>query len=198
MLSMWESIWNSAEDILHKKLKNNPNFPFTIRQPHVYEHNYMNNNLAIGICLVTASFCTSTIFLFRSIPDSTQLSGIFIFIFLLGVWLIITSIGRRSLIIDLIENRYEFYIYRYLMHKGPLGEIYIRLKSQKTGQGVYYYRLILNGPHIEVINLTSIGLTMNSEKLEKLGMRLATKLNLNYFDCDDVSPRHVIRHWSGI
>ncbi|XP_055521484.1 cation channel sperm-associated auxiliary subunit TMEM249-like isoform X2 [Leucoraja erinacea] len=179
MLStFWDNLWNSSENILHHKLKNNPYYPFTIRQPHVYELNYMNHNLAIGIFL-----------------GSIQLSGIFIFIFLLGAWLIVTSVGRRSLIIDLIEDMYEFYIYRYLMHKGPLGEIYIRLKSQKTGQGVLYYRLILNGPHIEVLNLTGIRLTINSEKLEKMGLRLAAKLNLNYFDFTDISLRHVIRHW---
>lgn len=176
-------------------MKNNPYYPFTIRQPHVYELNYMNHNLAIGIFLVISSFCIYTICLFKSLPGSIQLSGIFIFIFLLGAWLIVTSVGRRSLIIDLIEDMYEFYIYRYLMHKGPLGEIYIRLKSQKTGQGVLYYRLILNGPHIEVLNLTGIRLTINSEKLEKMGLRLAAKLNLNYFDFTDISLRHVIRHW---
>ncbi|XP_051872069.1 cation channel sperm-associated auxiliary subunit TMEM249-like [Pristis pectinata] len=130
-----------------------------------------------------------------NIKGSTHLAGFFIFFFLLGVWLVITSIGRRSLIIDLNENEYEFYIYRYLMHKGPLDEIYIRLKSQKTGQGVFYYSLILNGPHIELLNLTGIKLSQNAEKLERLGLRLSTKLNLNYFDCFDVSPRHSIRHW---
>ncbi|XP_072110543.1 cation channel sperm-associated auxiliary subunit TMEM249-like [Mobula birostris] len=123
------------------------------------------------------------------------MAGLFIFTLLLGLWLVLTSSGRRRLIISLNENEYEFYIRHHLEHKGPLHEIYIRLRSQKTGQGVLYYRLILNGPHIELLNLTGTKLTQNAEKLEKLGLRLATKLNLNYFDCSDVSTRHNIKQW---
>ncbi|XP_043547034.1 transmembrane protein 249-like [Chiloscyllium plagiosum] len=90
---------------------------------------------------------------------------------------------------------YEFYIYRYLQRKSTLDEIYIRLKDQKTAQGKFYYKLILNGTYIEVLSLTGIKFSSNQEKLEKLGMRLASKLNLNYFDCVDISRKHVIRHW---
>ncbi|XP_069771207.1 cation channel sperm-associated auxiliary subunit TMEM249-like isoform X2 [Narcine bancroftii] len=161
----------------------------------VYELNYLNKSLCIGIILITSSFFFFIICLLFSVPGISHLAGFFVFVFLVGVWLILTNIGRRSIIIDLIENKYEFYNYRYLMHKGPLEEIYIRLKSQKTSQGVLYYKLILNGPHIEVLNLTGIKLSRNQESLEKLGLRLAAKLNLNYFDCCDVSSRHFIRHW---
>ncbi|XP_048449684.1 cation channel sperm-associated auxiliary subunit TMEM249, partial [Rhincodon typus] len=124
-----------------------------------------------------------------------QFAGFFIFLVLLALWLILTSIGRRNLIIDLNEDMYEFYIHRYLQRKGTLDEIYIRLKIQKTGQGKFYYKMILNGTYIEVLSLTGIKFSSNREKLEKLGMRLASKLNLNYFDCVDVSSKHVIRHW---
>ncbi|XP_041040840.1 transmembrane protein 249-like isoform X2 [Carcharodon carcharias] len=123
-----------------------------------------------------------------------QFAGFFMFLILVGLWLIITSIGRRTLIIDLNEDAYEFYIHHYLQHKGTLDEIYIRLMTQKSGQGKFYYKLILNGTYIEVLSLTGIKFSTNPE-LEKLGMRLAAKLNLNYFDCVDLSSKHVIKHW---
>ncbi|XP_078392355.1 cation channel sperm-associated auxiliary subunit TMEM249-like [Cetorhinus maximus] len=127
--------------------------------------------------------------------DNIQFAGFFMFLILVGLWLIITSIGRRSLIVDLNEDAYKFYIHHYLQHEGPLDEIYIRLTTQKSGQGKFFYKLILNGTYIEVLSLTGIKFSTNPEKLEKLGMRLAAKLNLNYFDCVDLSSKHVIRHW---
>ncbi|GCB84426.1 hypothetical protein scyTo_0025210, partial [Scyliorhinus torazame] len=69
------------------------------------------------------------------------------------------------------------------------------LQWRFPGQGKFYYKLILNGTYIEVISLTGIKFSTNREKLEKLGMRLAAKLNLNYFDCVDLTTKHVIRHW---
>ncbi|XP_072364082.1 cation channel sperm-associated auxiliary subunit TMEM249-like isoform X2 [Scyliorhinus torazame] len=161
----------------------------------LYELSYLNDNLWIGIAMLIVSLIASALYLLSYMMGSMQFAGFFIFLILLGLWLIITSIGRRNLIIDLNENTYEFYIHRYLQHKGTLDEVYIRLTAQKSGQGKFYYKLILNGTYIEVISLTGIKFSTNREKLEKLGMRLAAKLNLNYFDCVDLTTKHVIRHW---
>ncbi|XP_038654602.1 transmembrane protein 249-like isoform X1 [Scyliorhinus canicula] len=191
----WQNVFKSAEEILHRNLKSNPFHPFRIRQPNVYELNYLNNNLWIGIAMLIVSLIASALYLLSYMMGGMQFAGFFIFLILLGLWLIITSIGRRNLIIDLDEDTYEFYIHRYLQHKGTLDEVYIRLTAQKSGQGKFYYKLILNGTYIEVISLTGIKFSTNREKLEKLGMRLAAKLNLNYFDCVDLTANHVIRHW---
>lgn len=33
------------------------------------------------------------------------------------------------------------------------------------------------------------------QQMEFLGRHIARKLNINYFDCQDTSYRHVVRHW---
>ncbi|XP_042188503.1 transmembrane protein 249-like [Callorhinchus milii] len=126
--------------------------------------------------------------------DHQQFSGFFILLLILALWMIFSSIGKRYLVLDMNMGMYKFYISGHLHFQGPLYNIYIRLKAQKNGYGELLYKLILNGENIEHQDLTGIRFSEAPEKLERLGKRMASKLNLNYFDHLDKSDKHIIRH----
>ncbi|XP_068789951.1 cation channel sperm-associated auxiliary subunit TMEM249 isoform X2 [Struthio camelus] len=58
--------------------------------------------------------------------------------------------------------------------------------------GVPYYSLVLGAYGMEAISLAT--LSPNYQCLEFLGRRMAQQLRINYFDRQDVSWRHVVRH----
>uniref|UniRef100_A0A670IZJ9 Transmembrane protein 249 n=1 Tax=Podarcis muralis TaxID=64176 RepID=A0A670IZJ9_PODMU len=116
----------------------------------------------------------------------------FVFGMLTGLWLSISNIHKRRLIINHIKEVYQFYIKGILWQEGPLHQIYVRLIAQTDAYGKRYYSLIINGYRLEVLTLAA--LTDQFELLDSVGRRIARNLNLNFFDYEDVSTRHVIRH----
>ena len=98
----------------------------------------------------------------------------------------------RTVTIDSTRGMYEFHRSNKLIYRGHLHNIYIRLKGVNSGSGVTYYLVILSGYQVDEESITSS--TMQHDSLAKLGRRLAHKLNLNFFDHQDKSRYHVIRH----
>ncbi|XP_043394869.1 transmembrane protein 249 [Chelonia mydas] len=123
---------------------------------------------------------------------SQDYSGFFIYGILVGLWLLLSSMHKRHLVINHARGCYQIYIKRQLWEEGPLHQIYVRLTAQMDAYGKCFYSLIINGYGLEVLALAS--LSDKYEHMEFLGRRIARKLKLNYFDYLDVSTRHVIRH----
>ncbi|XP_026547262.1 transmembrane protein 249, partial [Notechis scutatus] len=122
-----------------------------------------------------------------------DLSSFFIFSMVSSFWVLVSNLCKRRLIINHIRQYYQFYIRGILWHEGPLHQIYVRLVSQRDAHGKLFYSLIINGYRLEV--LTLVRLTKNHELVDSLGRRIARYLNLNFFDAEDISTLHVIRHF---
>lgn len=71
--------------------------------------------------------------------------------------------------------------------------LYIRLEKIIDQNRIWNFCLTLGGCHLEPIRLTRMGLEHG--QLRTLGRLYARTMNLNYFDFDDVSPAHRVRHF---
>lgn len=66
---------------------------------------------------------------------SQDFSAFFVFGMLSGLWLVVSNIYRRRLIINHIKANYQFFIKGRLWHEGPMHQIYVRLVAQRDGKG---------------------------------------------------------------
>ncbi|CBY16225.1 unnamed protein product [Oikopleura dioica] len=122
----------------------------------------------------------------------------FFFYLLIPTWIIyklfdiIRYWDYRQLAIRKMQNTYEFKIGDTVTHEGDLSDIYIRIEALDGADGKLFYRLILNGYNIEKYILTTM--TDKKDDLDKIGRLIARRINLNYFDCNDISSKNVVRH----
>ncbi|KAL8181445.1 UNVERIFIED_CONTAM: hypothetical protein K2H54_002064 [Gekko kuhli] len=190
-LALWDISFSSPEKHLSQKLQGNKYFPFQVQQPNVFVMEYYKDMLWKGALLFITSLVAS-VFYFRAQTGSQNFSGFFIYGIMIGLWLIASNMNKRRLIINHNKRLYQFYIKGCLWQQGPLYQIYVRLVAQRDAYGKLFYSLIINGYRLEVLSLAN--LSSRFESIDVLGRRIARNLNLNYFDYEDVSTRHVIRH----
>jgi len=77
------------------------------------------------------------------------------------------------------------------MYRGHCHNVYVRVTVVKVaGEG--YYKVVLGGYGIDTYDVTH--LSKQAEKLFHLGRTIALNTGLNFFDFDDMSTRHMIRH----
>ncbi|XP_075772945.1 cation channel sperm-associated auxiliary subunit TMEM249 [Pelodiscus sinensis] len=190
--ALWSISFFDVEKRLARKLQQNAHFPFQVQRPNVYVMEYYKDTLWKGAVIFLLSVLG--VVLYRKYGKTSQdYSGFFAYGMLVGLWLFLSSMYKRHLVINHNRGCYQIYIKRQLWQEGPLHQIYIRLGAQMDAYGKPFYRLILNGYGLEVLALAS--LSDKYEHMEFLGKQIAHKLRLNYFDWPDVSARHVIRHW---
>jgi len=106
--------------------------------------------------------------------------------------LLCNNLKSRTLEIEVDGQHYYFYIGSSLIYKGNVCDMYIRLRRQQCTSGVNYFYLVLNAYRVEQFSITR--LTENYRELKRHGKRMGYKLNLNYFDPDDISCEHAVRH----
>jgi len=87
--------------------------------------------------------------------------------------------------------RVQYYVNDTLMYKGDCHNIYVRIKVMKVAE-TGYYKVIIGGYGIDMIDVTHM--SKQPEKLFHLGRTIALNTGLNFFDFDNVSTRHTIRH----
>jgi hypothetical protein len=87
----------------------------------------------------------------------------------------------------------KYYADDELLHCGHVYNIYIRVKTLRTS-GNRYYRLIVDGFRLDVPFDVTLMPSTRPDKLIRLGRRLSANIGINFFDCEDSSTRHVIRH----
>ncbi|XP_048338640.1 cation channel sperm-associated auxiliary subunit TMEM249 [Sphaerodactylus townsendi] len=190
-LALWDFSCKNPEKNLSQKLQGNKFFPFQVMQPKVFVMEYYKDMLWKGALVFVVSLVAS-VFYFRAEMGSQNFSGFFIYGMIIGLWLIISNMHKRRLIINHNKELYQFYIKGCLWQEGPLYQIYVRLVAQRDAYGKLFYSLIINGYRLEVLTLAN--LSSKFEQIDILGRRIARNLNLNYFDYEDISTRHVIRH----
>ncbi|CAH1773739.1 unnamed protein product [Owenia fusiformis] len=187
------SILEKPDEAFKKKLNQNPYFPFEETATNLFRLKVRSVKFIFGL-VSTFALGLTAIILYAT--NGIELGETLLY-FVIG-FLALTSITlyykeERTLLLDINNSTYEFYRGDRLVYQGHNHNIYIRLKGEKSGSGEMYYNVTLNGFQVDEQMLTS-ATRSNKEKLRRLGRRLASHLNLNYFDYLDKSRHHVIRH----
>ncbi|EMP27191.1 Putative transmembrane protein C8orfK29 [Chelonia mydas] len=166
-------------------MQQNAHYPFQVQQPNVFVMEYYKDTLWKG-ALIFLLCVLGGVFYLKSEKVSQDYSGFFIYGILVGLWLLLSSMHKRHLVINHARGCYQIYIKRQLWEEGPLHQIYVRLTAQMDGAHPLSLGLCPG--------LMPPPLPVAPQHMEFLGRRIARKLKLNYFDYLDVSTRHVIRH----
>ncbi|XP_052604102.1 cation channel sperm-associated auxiliary subunit TMEM249, partial [Peromyscus californicus insignis] len=111
----------------------------------------------------------------------------------IGLWLMISSLPRRRLVLNHTRGMYHFSISGRTVCQGPMHLVYVRLTLSSDAYGRCFFQLVLCGHKLEPLVL--VQLSERYEQMEFLGRHIARKLNINYFDYLAASYRHVVRHW---
>ncbi|CAH6791083.1 Tmem249 [Phodopus roborovskii] len=111
----------------------------------------------------------------------------------IGLWLMVSSIPRRRLVLNHSRGMYHFSIQGRTVCQGPMHLVYVRLALSSDAYGRCFFQLVLCGHKLEPLVL--VQLSERYEQMEFLGRHIARKLNINYFDYLASSYRHVVRHW---
>ncbi|XP_026579179.1 transmembrane protein 249, partial [Pseudonaja textilis] len=159
-LALWYCSLVNSEEYLHEQLQENKYFPFQVQQPKVLVIEYYKDTIWQGlVCFVISVF--SSIFYFKLYGAHQDLSCFLILSMASSLWVLVSNLCKRRLIINHIRQYYQFYIRGILWQEGPLHQIYVRLVSQRDAHGKLFYSLIINGYRLEV--LTLVRLTKNHE-----------------------------------
>ncbi|XP_078655615.1 cation channel sperm-associated auxiliary subunit TMEM249-like [Branchiostoma floridae x Branchiostoma belcheri] len=186
------NIWDRPEDFLKKRLTKNPTYPFREVSPNNFAVEIRDWRLQFGY--LTAIFGLVTVcswyFIFGYFDEYfflVTLSSLVTCLYLIGCFR-----QPRKLVLNSESLEYLWYKGEELLYHGHYHNVYLRLAGQSTGSCIYY-KLVIRGYKIEGQDLCRA--TKNKEKLVKFGKRLAAKLNLNFFDYEDSSSNHAIRHY---
>ncbi|XP_012668482.2 transmembrane protein 249, partial [Otolemur garnettii] len=181
-----------TERHLARRLRSNSFYPFTQQQPDVFVLEYYLDTLWKGallfvVCVVLVSFSS-----LRQVQKQ-ETWGFLAYGVGVGLWLIVSSLPRRRLVLNHTRGVYHFSIQGRTVCQGPMHLVYVRLALSSDAYGRCFFQLVLGGHKLEPLVL--VQLSERYEQMEYLGRHIARKLNLNYFDYLATSYRHVVRHW---
>ncbi|XP_032171915.1 transmembrane protein 249 [Mustela erminea] len=181
-----------TERHLAQRLKHDSFYPFTQQQPNVFVLEYYLDTLWKGallfvVCLVLVSFGLVSQVL-KQETWGFPACGVVV-----GLWLLISSLPRRRLVLNHTRGTYHFSIQGRTVCQGPMHLVYVRLALSSDAYGRCFFQLVLCGHQLEPLVL--VQLSERYQQMEYLGRHIARKLNINYFDCLATSYRHVVRHW---
>ncbi|KAI8919594.1 hypothetical protein BC831DRAFT_481121 [Entophlyctis helioformis] len=183
------------EAILSQRLLENPYFPFTYTgQGAALELTvrYEGFYLAILVFLVSSGVAVAWIAT-DYVSNGFFPLAVMTMIVAMAVMYHFRIIRRYTLYPN--DYQYEYASGDQVHVHGDFSNIYIRLHREALEslyrQRTYY--LVLNG--FEMDRLPLCAPTPNLDELRQIGQRIASNLNLNYFDEANISKHHVIRHF---
>ncbi|XP_063565700.1 cation channel sperm-associated auxiliary subunit TMEM249 isoform X3 [Gorilla gorilla gorilla] len=162
------------------------------QEPNVFVLEYYLDTLWKGMLL----FIISVVLVSFSSLREVQKQETWVFLVYgvgVGLWLVISSLPRRRLVLNHTRGVYHFSIQGRTVCQGPLHLVYVRLALSSDAYGRCFFQLVLGGHRLEPLVL--VQLSEHYEQMEYLGRYIARKLNINYFDYLATSYRHVVRHW---
>lgn len=176
----------------------NPFYPFFQSNSYQYVYKYRLSSKSFkNLLLAFLSFI-----LFSSIMDTIVDSNstfyflfwstsIIALIFMIYFFLrFVVFFQNRTLIIDLLNKKYSFFVFDNLIIENDLHQIYIRLIEKLVVKNQKVFCLVLSGKNIDEIELSSY--SKNEKILRKIGKKLSFNLGINYFDIMDKSKQHHI------
>ncbi|XP_045431798.1 transmembrane protein 249 [Pipistrellus kuhlii] len=180
------------ERYLAWRIKNNSFYPFTQLQPKVFVLEYYLDTLWKGALLFLVCLFL-VIFGLVSQVRNQETWGFPAYGVGVGLWITISSLPRRRLVLNHVLGTYHFSIQGRTVCQGPMHLVYVRLALSSDARGRSFFQLVLCGHRLEPLIL--VQRSEHYELVEFLGRHIARKLNINYFDFLTTSYRHVIRHW---
>nr|XP_012615337.1 transmembrane protein 249 [Microcebus murinus] len=181
-----------TERHLARRLKNNSFYPFTQQQPGVFVLEYYLDTLWKGTLLFVVCVILVSVSSLRQVQEQ-ETWGFPMYGMAVGLWLIISSLPRRRLVLNHTRGMYHFSIQGRTVCQGPMHLVYVRLALSSDAHGRCFFQLVFGGNRLEPLIL--VQLSEHYEQMEYLGRYIARKLNINYFDYLATSYRHVVRHW---
>ncbi|XP_059757272.1 cation channel sperm-associated auxiliary subunit TMEM249 [Balaenoptera ricei] len=189
---LWAQGLFCTERNLAKRLKNNSFYPFTQQQPNVFVLEYYLDTLWKGTLLFIVCFFLVSFGLVSEVQKQ-ETWGFPAYGAGVGLWLMISSLPRRRLVLNHVRGVYHFSIRGRTVCQGPMHLVYVRMALSSDAYGRCFFQLVLCGHKLEPLVL--VQLSERYEQMEYLGRHIARKLNINYFDCLATSYRHVVRQW---
>ncbi|CAM4492029.1 unnamed protein product [Lepidochelys olivacea] len=129
---LWNLSFFNVERTLARRMQQNAHYPFQVQQPNVFVMEYYKDTLWKG-ALIFLLCVLGGVFYLKSEKVSQDYSGFFIYGILVGLWLLLSSMHKRHLVINHARGCYQIYIKRQLWEEGPLYQIYVRLTAQTDG-----------------------------------------------------------------
>ncbi|XP_040350699.1 cation channel sperm-associated auxiliary subunit TMEM249 isoform X5 [Herpailurus yagouaroundi] len=122
-----------TERHLAKRLKNNSFYPFIQQQPNVFVLEYYLDTLWKGtllfvVCLLLVSFG------FVSQVQKQETWGFPACGVVVGLWLMISSLPRRRLVLNHTRGTYHFSVQGRTVCQGPMHLVYVRLALSSDGE----------------------------------------------------------------
>ncbi|XP_047419875.1 LOW QUALITY PROTEIN: cation channel sperm-associated auxiliary subunit TMEM249 [Sciurus carolinensis] len=189
---LWALGFFCTERHLAKRLKNNSFYPFTQQQPGVFVLEYYLDTLWKGMLLFVVCLILVCSGFVRQV-EKQETWGFPAYGMVVGLWLMISSLPRRRLVLNHTRGIYHFSIQGRTVCQGSMHLVYVRLALSSDAYGRCFFQLVLCGHKLEPLVL--VQLSERYEQMEYLGRHIARKLNINYFDYLASSYRHVVRHW---
>ncbi|XP_071458513.1 cation channel sperm-associated auxiliary subunit TMEM249 [Marmota flaviventris] len=189
---LWALGFLCTERHLAKRLKNNGFYPFTQQQPGVFVLEYYLDTLWKGLLL----FFVCLVLVCSGFVRQVEKQETWCFPaygMVVGLWLMISSLPRRRLVLNHMRGMYHFSIQGRTVCQGSMHLVYVRLALSSDAYGRCFFQLVLCGHKLEPLVLAQV--SERYEQMEYLGRYIARKLNINYFDYLATSYRHVVRHW---
>jgi hypothetical protein len=181
-----------------RKLDKNPFYPFNQLNAYLFEYSYryyytafFNTILTVILTFISIINCVK-ILNFKSISSWFTVLLLFL-LSILSFILSLISFTKRTLRLDLMQNKYQVFIENKLIACNHLHNIYIRLSEKHIVKTKIVYRLMLCGKNIDTIPISPYSYSL--QLFRRLGRRLAQNLYLNYFDIHDLSSHHTILNY---
>lgn len=193
----WIKTWFMIEDpveTLTKNRMNNKFWPFkSVQKPGgepVFQYKYYSPKFVVNAKLFFLAFFFTIIGVFYGMTNNLTVisSSLTIFAF----FQLIRFGSYRKLEIEEDGENYYFYRGNRLDYTGNVSDIYIRLRREKCTNGINYFYLTINGYNIDEVMITEY--SSKYKEYKRHGKRIAYQLNLNYFDFDEISCEHAVRH----
>ncbi|XP_070248214.1 cation channel sperm-associated auxiliary subunit TMEM249 [Myotis yumanensis] len=189
---LWDLGLFRSERQFARRLLNNSFYPFTQQQPNVFEFEYYLDTLWKGALLLLVCLILISSGLVSQVRNQ-ETWGFPAYGVGVGLWLLVSSLPRRRLVLNHVLGTYHFSIQGRSVCQGPIHRVYVRLAISSDARGRCFFQLVLCGHKLEPLIL--VQLSERYEQMEFLGRHIARQLNINYFDFQTTSYRHVIRHW---
>lgn len=190
--------WQRLSELEIEELENrrllNKYYPFNaVECPDngpVFELIYRSKSCLESLYVVLFGAASLSISLFYSFEQHFVLFSILTILFFIVRFIV--NVPKLKIKIEQDGENYFYYFGNQLIEKGKIQNCYIRLRRDFCTDGRVYYYLIFNAYNVEEYKITSY--CCDYRLLRKSGKRIAFQLNVNYFDSDDLSINHVVRH----
>ncbi|KAI9217351.1 hypothetical protein BC828DRAFT_391388 [Blastocladiella britannica] len=200
MLSLIERVQKHlrpAEAILREEVDKNPFYPFNRVSPTRFRLSVRYRRLYAAVAFLLVSLAVLIGWIATQSVSNNSYFLFPLFTTVISIAALLNYRSKRVYILDHETLQYSFAYDDTVYTKGHFHNAYIRLRRETRSGAVgpvrlKYYYLVFNGFQMDVLRIS--GTTSNVNELRRLGQIMANNLNINYFDENNSSEHHTVRH----